>query len=306
MRPSLAVFVPTFRRPVKLVETLESLANQDITELFLIAVADNDATSCEGESAARSWAHLRGFSERLITLVVPDRGISQCRNAGLDAIINLYPSVAFVAMIDDDARAGPAWLRHLVDMQHKFNTELVGGPVIYDFPANSSDSLQSAPMFNVPKYKAGYVDRLRGSGNCLLATSLLQTMMPQPFDEEFGLSGSEDVDFFERCARLGAKSAWAPDALVFETVPPERFSRRWILIRAYSTAQSEVRIIFKYHRKLDACVILGLLIARGAIAGLIRLLAVLNRRIRFAGEIRIAQCLGRLAALLRKQNSLYW
>jgi GT2 family glycosyltransferase len=305
MRPSLAVFVPTFRRPVKLVQTLESLWNQDIIESFLIAIADNDAISREGESAARSWADCRGFSERLLTLVVPERGISQCRNAGLQAIINLYPSVAFVAMIDDDARAGPGWLRHLVGMQRKFNAELVGGPVIYDFPADSSDSLQSAPMFNVPKYKAGYVDRLRGSGNCLLATSLLQTMMPQPFDEKFGLSGSEDVDFFERCARLGAKSAWAPDALVFETVPPERLSRDWLLNRAYSTAHSEVRIIFKYHRKLDALVILGLLIARSGTAGFIRLLAFRNRRVRLTGEIKIAQCLGRLAAFLKKQNTLY-
>src|SRR5215831_13356107 len=305
MEPRVSILVPTFRRPDRLVQTLESLANQQIDEPFLITVADNDADCLEGEAAAKSWAEARGFVEKLLTVVVPERGISQCRNKGISSIISLYPSVLLIAMIDDDAQAASTWLRNLITAQSEFRADLVGGPVIYRFPGGSPEWLRSAPTFRTAEYKTGHIKRLRGSGNCLLTRSLLQKVMPRPFDDAFGLTGSEDVDFFERCARLGAVSAWAADALVFEIVPLERISRDWILKRMHSVGFSEVMISMKYGPRFYAYLAQLILITRGLILGLVRLLAFSNRNVRLAGEIGIAQSLGRVAALRKRQITFY-
>jgi glycosyltransferase involved in cell wall biosynthesis len=305
MEPKVAVFVPTFRRPDRLIQTLESLANQQIDEPFLITVADNDADSLEGQAAAKSWAEARGFVERLATVVVPERGISQCRNKGLSSIISMYPSVLLIAMIDDDAQAGSTWLRNLIAVQYEFRADLVGGPVIYRFPGDSPEWLRSAPTFRTAEYQTGFVKRLRGSGNCLITSALLQKVMPRPFDDAFGLTGSEDVDFFERCARLGAVSAWAADALVFEMVPLERISRDWILKKMHSVGFSDVMISMKYGPKFYVYLSQLILITRGLVFGLVRSLAFSDRTLRLAGEIRIAQSLGRVAALRKKQIAFY-
>jgi succinoglycan biosynthesis protein ExoM len=305
MKPTLAVLVPTFRRPNELIQTLESVAGQDVDEPFIITVADNDAALHEGEVAAKNWAALRGVSERLLTMVAAERGISQCRNTGIYKLISMYPSIAFIAMIDDDARATPQWLRKLTEVQRQSNADLVGGPVVYKFPAEAPDWMQSARLFQTPKRKTGYVDKLRGSGNCLLSTSLLRKVMPKPFDERFGLSGSEDIDFFERCHRLGAKSAWAADAVVFEIVLQNRLSREWILKRMRCIGHSEVMILLKYRPKFYAYVTATILSARGLISGLVRSLVFPSQRIRFSGAINIAQSLGRIDAVLRRENSFY-
>ena len=291
IKPRLAIFVPTFRRPVQLVQTLQSLAQQDIEEPFLIAVGDNDAPSRDGESAAKRWAEAQGFPDRLLTVVVPERGISHCRNTGLSTILNTCLSVDFIAMVDDDARANSAWLRNLVEVQRKFNVDLVGGPVIYEFPTGSPEWLRRAATFRTAEYDTGYVERLRGSGNCLLTRSLLKEVMPRPFDDRFGLIGSEDVDFFERCSRLGAKSAWAADALVFEMVPPERLSRDWILRKMKCVGHSQFMISIKYDPNLSTYLAQLLLIARGLMVGFIRLFAFFDKGKRLTGNINIAQSL---------------
>ena len=51
------------------------------------------------------------------------------------------------------------------------------------------------------------------------------------FRPEFG-SGGEDKDFFRRMIAQGNRFVWCAEAHVYETVPPERLSRSFMLRRA--------------------------------------------------------------------------
>ena len=53
----------------------------------------------------------------------------------------------------------------------------------------------------------------------------------QPFKEEFG-TGGEDMEFFSRMIEHGRVFIWCNEAIVYETVPPARWRRSYMLKRA--------------------------------------------------------------------------
>jgi succinoglycan biosynthesis protein ExoM len=59
--------------------------------------------------------------------------------------------------------------------------------------------------------------------------------IPDPFDEQLGLSGGEDVHFFRRVAGRGYRLVWADKAVAHEYVPTSRVTAAWLLRRAYRT-----------------------------------------------------------------------
>ena len=62
-----------------------------------------------------------------------------------------------------------------------------------------------------------------------------------PFRREFG-SGSEDQDFFRRLGEAGRKFIWCQEAVVYETVPPIRWKRSFMLKKALQRGKNS----FKY------------------------------------------------------------
>ena len=52
------------------------------------------------------------------------------------------------------------------------------------------------------------------------------------FDPGYGKTGGEDVDFFRRMLGRGYRFVWCQEAAVFESVPPHRLTRSYLLRRA--------------------------------------------------------------------------
>ena len=52
------------------------------------------------------------------------------------------------------------------------------------------------------------------------------------FNPIFGRTGGEDVDFFRRMMEKGYEFVWCDEASVYETVPVERFDKKYYLRRA--------------------------------------------------------------------------
>src|SRR3990167_5957832 len=52
------------------------------------------------------------------------------------------------------------------------------------------------------------------------------------FNRDFGETGGEDVDFFNRMITKGFTFVWCEDACVYETVPEERWKKTYFLRRA--------------------------------------------------------------------------
>ncbi|HVG46364.1 MAG TPA: hypothetical protein VM890_16590, partial [Longimicrobium sp.] len=81
--------------------------------------------------------------------------------------------------------------------------------------------------------------RAAATNNALVTARVLRSV-PGPFDPEFGLTGGSDSLFFLRAAREGARLVSADDAVVEESVPPERLRARWLLRRAFRVGNGAV------------------------------------------------------------------
>jgi succinoglycan biosynthesis protein ExoM len=68
------------------------------------------------------------------------------------------------------------------------------------------------------------------TGNVLFRRSLVAGDV-EPFLEQFG-TGGEDKDFFMRMAERGHVFRWCNEGIAYETVPPDRWTRQYMLRRA--------------------------------------------------------------------------
>ena len=239
----ILVGIPTHRRPDLLRECLGSIARQQgelpAIEVF---VADNDPAKREGVAVVDEMKASYKFP--LSAEVAPVPGISAVRNAILGEARRRCAD--FIAMIDDDETASSEWLVNLLKMQQSTSADIVGAPVQYSFAAPPDQSIINSPIFHREARPGGRTSPLRGSGNFLVAARSLEKAGWPRFDDEFGLSGGEDGDWFQRLARLGMSFAWAPDASTTEHVPLERATKQWVLQRAYRAGNCNMRIAIKH------------------------------------------------------------
>ena len=99
------VTVPTFRRPVQLLETLGSLQAQQTDRRFAVIVMENEADAREGAMAALPLFESSAVQGMLI--VAHERGNCSAYNAGWQTALLHFPSFEHLLVIDDDELADP-------------------------------------------------------------------------------------------------------------------------------------------------------------------------------------------------------
>src|SRR5439155_15083996 len=117
------------------------------------------------------------------------------------------------------------------------------GPVRPVFDQPPPQWLLRGRFFNKPEYQTACLipwSEARTS-NVLINTRVFAGTA-HPFREEFG-SGSEDTDFFRRMSERGYIFNWCNEAPVYETVPPARSNRRYLLKRALLRGQNSRRLV---------------------------------------------------------------
>lgn len=225
---SVDICVCTFQRPF-LAETLKSIANIEHEGLAVrVVVADNDHVP-----SAAPMVELIGstFPFPLIYVHAPAANISVARNACLDAV-----DADFVAFVDDDETVGENWLHQLVGTALGKNCGVVLGPVraVYDTSAprwmQQGDFHSARPVFVGDEIVTGYT--------CNVLIGWTDTIGQQRFDLGLGRSGGEDTDFFDRLHNLGVRFSTAPEAMVYEPVPPSRARLSWLLRRRFRSGQT--------------------------------------------------------------------
>lgn len=224
------ICIPTYRRPTLLGRLLESLHAQQLPEGVETAwiVVDNDPE--ESGRAVVAAAAARGWPARYLTQ--PKKSIALTRNVALEAT-----SAPYVALIDDDEMATPQWLQHLYATLTRHQADAVFGPVQGILPSNAPAWIQECGAFDRDSHVTGSERPHGATNNVLLRASFVREHQMR-FDPAFGLTGGEDTDFFLRLKARGAKLVWCQEALVTETVVPDRLSARWILRREFSTGQT--------------------------------------------------------------------
>jgi succinoglycan biosynthesis protein ExoM len=208
--------------------------------LFEIVIADN---SVDGHAAPL----LKQFSAQPIPVRrVPASppNISIARNVGLRAA-----RAPLVAFLDDDLEVESGWLDALVDTLNLTGADVAlgrlkprfaaGAPPAWDRTASRFNRLLPAPSGTALIMTGPH--RTRGF-SMTTATSLWRAATcftdALPFDPEFGASGGEDFELFLRLELRGRRFVWCAEAVVTETIPVERCTLSYNVLRAYSGSQA--------------------------------------------------------------------
>jgi succinoglycan biosynthesis protein ExoM len=189
-----------------------------------VVVADNDREG-SGESTVAEIATTTPL--RLVYCIEPEQNIALARNKALE-----QAQGDFIAFIDDDEHPGPEWLSHLFMTCVKHGVDGVLGPVMAHFEREPPEWVKKGKFFDRPTHATGYRmdwEEAR-SGNVLFRRGILADVQPA-FRPLFDTAG-EDVDFFRRLMENGRSFIWCKDAIVHESVPPSRCTRRYLLRRA--------------------------------------------------------------------------
>lgn len=234
---SIDIGVCTFRR-AHLSRTLESMAALDVPPGTIIRViaADNDTEP----SATGIVQQMRSaFPFELVYLHCPASNISLARNTCLDASANSD----YLAFVDDDETVSPQWLRELLAVALETKAHAVLGPVHATYGASlpgwlaAGDFHSTNPVFVRGEIITGYT--------CNVLIKRAGRAAPLRFNLKRGRTGGEDTEYFTRLHQLGGQIAFAPGALVFEDVPPERARMSWLIARRKRAGQSHGAIMIE-------------------------------------------------------------
>ncbi|UIJ71333.1 glycosyltransferase family 2 protein [Aurantimonas sp. HBX-1] len=225
----VVVTLPTFRRPEHLLRTLASLQAQETSHRFAVIVIENDDEGGEGRRAADPL--FAGGALAGLVITAHARGNCSAYNAGWATALERFPSMRYLAVIDDDELAGPDWLERLVATAECLPADIVGGPQIPVFEKQAGRGVLRHPVF-VPHYAVtGPVPILYSSGNVLIRRAVLETMGAPFLDTAFNFIGGGDSDFYSRCRERGFSFGWCAEAPVHETTPPRRMEFSWLNAR---------------------------------------------------------------------------
>lgn len=240
MRPQAVVCLMTFRRPLMLRDTLDSLIAQVDSPEFAIVVVENDADGCEGAAVAKEYLETARIAG--ICVIEPRPGNCQAANRAFGEARQRFPEAEFVLMIDDDEIADPRWLSEIVGAARATGADIVGGPVLPRFPEGAPARLAEHPIYWPAYDRTGPVEQIWGSGNFLIRRDAYSRLDNPDFDLAYNFLGGGDNDFFTRCRRAGLKFYWANEARITETVPAGRLKSRWMIQRGLRLGAINYRV----------------------------------------------------------------
>ena len=211
--PAVSVIIPNWNGARLLPICLGSLADQTFRD-FEVVVADNGSTDGSAELVARDYPWARVI--RLPSAV----GFARAVNAGIR-----QTSGELVALLNNDAEAGPEWLAALVEtMRAHPEAGSVASKMLDYRRRDRIDSAGHAMTPDALPYGRGQLSRDRGQydreelvlgacgGAALYRRALLEEL--GLFDEDFE-NIYEDVDLDLRSHQKGASCWYAPKAVVY-------------------------------------------------------------------------------------------
>lgn len=231
---NISICIATHRRPERLRALLGDLARQRRLPQEVVVIDNDDGGSAR---AAVDLARDAIPPYPIRYAVQGQKNIALARNGSVALATGTW-----LAFIDDDERAPPAWLEQLAQAAETLGADGVLGPVEPVLPAAAPAWLQRGRFYHWARLTTGTVVPTRSLrfGNVLLRAALLRTPTP-PFDPAYGVTGGEDGDLLGRLVQDGARIVWCDEAVVHEPVEPSRLSLRWVLLRAMRGGQDFAR-----------------------------------------------------------------
>jgi succinoglycan biosynthesis protein ExoM len=214
-----------------LARCLESLKTQIADDFNYVVLVVMNGPWNEHTAAVIVSAH-RSTSTPIYSVHVPERGISQARNAVLEYALEIEADQ--IAFIDDDAVADADWLSQLMHPDYR-DTPVLYGRNVYEYPS-------PLPPWVFPSTKPFVEGKLRETAathNVRFSIDLVRAGLR--FDEHLGLVGGEDNCFFRAATRAGFQIRQTARAVTRETAHPERLTYRGQVWRSYWCAAANAR-----------------------------------------------------------------
>jgi len=95
---------------------------------------------------------------------------------------------------------------------------------------NAPRWVRDGGFFSRPRHATGMKIRPSGIANVMVSSRVLRGIK-DPFGRHFGRPGGEDTYFLSQLAEAAGEPLWCDEAVVYEVVPADRASVRWLLLR---------------------------------------------------------------------------
>ncbi|MGB3640185.1 MAG: glycosyltransferase [Rivularia sp. (in: cyanobacteria)] len=206
LTPFISIVIPTYNRPERLTDCLESLTNLEYPRDCFEAIVVDDGSKTSLEPVVEL------FKGRLeITLFKQEnQGPASARNTAAK-----QAKGDLLAFTDDDCKPAPDWLTKLAARFATAPDSMIGGKTLNALP----DNLYSTTSQVLIDYLYNYYNldskqsNFFASNNFALPSDGFQSL--GGFDTSFPLAAGEDREFCDRWLQYGNKMVYAPEVRVY-------------------------------------------------------------------------------------------
>ncbi len=290
----VAICIATYLRPHGLLTLIESVNNQKLEDsriLVTLVIADN-APESTAESTLGKIQKLTHWP--VIYVVEHSRGIVSARNRTL---AEAPPDADFIAFLDDDEYVSDCWLAQMLETMNLPSTIAAQGPVEPCYRMPPPNWVEALNLFRMGPYEQGVELCSAATNNSMVNAPFLRNLGLK-FDPRFNITGGEDEEFFSRLRHAGGTIRAAAGALVWDDVPNNRTTLRWIGKRWFRMGNTLGRIALIRQRGIAVRAAKGFAaMSWGCLTCLLLGFGSKTRWIR--GMLEVFRGAGMLAALLK-------
>ena len=187
----------------------------------------------------------------------PQNNIATGRN-----LLLKHAKYDLLAFLDDDEHVVSDWLDHLLLVMEQNTATVVAGPVPAVFHSSAPAWVRTVDLHNIESKKNNQKISMTGTGNVLINRSQFRDLQ---FNEEFGITGGSDTDYFMRLQENGGTLFWASNAIAYEDIPEHRSSSKYLIHRFIKQGENYLKINAKNEQinslmgfKAKALVVVGI------------------------------------------------
>jgi glycosyltransferase involved in cell wall biosynthesis len=231
---TIDIVVATYNRAPLLGRLLDSLraANQPDSMWIRVIVVDNNSTDGTRDVVERAQHAWPGALEYRFE---PVQSKSAALNHGLSCV-----TAEVVGLLDDDEEVDPQWFEVAARMFKNPSVDFISGPYLPRWGGPQPPWLPTEEYSGVIgwldagnrvlEYGKNYDGLLMG-GNALVRAAVGEAVgWFHPSLGRAGIqigNGCEEIDFFERLQRTGARGLYVPELIIFHYIPPRRLTKRY-------------------------------------------------------------------------------
>lgn len=205
-QPLFSIIVPTYARPERLANCLESFAQLDYPRDHFEVIVVNDGSEIPLETVVAPLQNRLN----IIPLTQPHAGPATARNTGAMAAKG-----KFLVFTDDDCTAAADWLQALEARFATAPTCLIGGQTLNALPDNLYSTASQLLIDYLYSYYNANPEQARffTSNNFALPADSFHAL--NGFDTTFPLAAGEDREFCARWLHCGYPTLYAPEVKVY-------------------------------------------------------------------------------------------